>query len=386
MTMHPIYLDNNATTSLEPRVLEAMIPFMQEQFHNPSSAYRGGAEARAAVERARKTIADTLHCARDEIVFCSCGTEANNLAIRGVLQTAKSDGGGHLITSVIEHPAVLETVRALASQGAAVTEVPVSSDGVLRFDVLEEALRPDTRLISVMCANNETGVLQPVREIAEAAASRRILFHMDAVQAAGKMPLDFEQSGADLISVSGHKIHGPKGIGLLYVRRNTPVAPLLTGGGQEGGLRSGTENVPAIVGLAQAVRIATERLDVCTKKMKRLRDRFEAAVTSALPDVVVLGAAAPRLCNTSALILPGVDGESAVLGADLSGVQISTGSACASGDETPSHVLLAMGCASRDAQGAVRVSLSKLNTEEEIDFAANALIQTVRRLRALSTL
>ncbi len=385
MSRRPIYLDNNATTHLDPTVIEAMIPFMRERFYNPSSPYRAGALQRAAVERARAGIAEAYGSNPSEIVFCSGGTEADNLALQGTFRST-DNSHRHLVLSAVEHPAVKETASALAAQNIALTEIPVSSEGKVELDALRAYLSRDTKLISVMHANNETGVLQPVEEIAEIAGSRGILFHMDAVQSAGRVPLNFAKSGASLISVSGHKIHGPKGIGFLYVRKGTPLSALLNGGGQESGLRCGTENVPAVIGLAEAVRISTERLQQDSQQMEKLRDRFETAVVHSLPNIKVLGKGAPRLPNTSALVLHGIDGESAVLEMDVRGVEISTGSACASGDETPSHVLLAMGLSNREAQSAVRISLSRYTTAEEVDFAASALIETVQRLRALSTL
>lgn len=381
----PIYLDNNATCRLDPLVLETMMPYLQDGFCNPSSPYRAGARARAAVEHARSVIAEAFLCSPQELLFCSGGTEADNWALRGVAQVLKAKGR-HILTSAIEHPAVQETLRALALDGFFVTEIPVNADGVVDISTLEKNIRPETVLISVMHANNETGVIQPVEEIAAIASSRKISFHSDAVQSAGKLPLHFGHLGADLIALSGHKLHGPKGIGLLYVREGTTLAPLITGGGQEMGRRSGTENVPAIVGLAAAVRIATENMRTTSARTSALRDRLETQILHTISDARVNGLDGPRLSNTSSIRFAGVDGESVALAMDLKGFEISTGSACSTGSELPSPVLLAMGLSPRDAQGTIRISLSRFTTEAEVDLAATALVEIVARLRAVSSL
>lgn len=381
---HPIYLDNNATSHLNPNVLDAMLPYLKGDFHNPSAPYRAGAAARAAVENARSKIAEIFGCRPMEVVFCSGGTEADNAALCGVAR-AEQAKGRHIVTSAIEHPAVLETARFLETQGFEVTYAPVTADGIVDMAAFEKSLRPDTILISVMHANSETGAVQPVEAIAEAAAKRNIVFHCDAVQSAGKLPMDFSKLGPDLISVSGHKLHGPKGVGALLIREGTPFSPLIRGGGQELGMRSGTENVPGAVGLAAAICAAVDDMEAAAARTGGLRDSFEAQVKKELRDAVVNGEK-KRIANTSNLTLPGVDGESVVLGMDLRGISISTGSACSTGDEMPSHVLRAMGISPKDAQSSVRVSLSRYTVEEEVDTAAAALIETVRRLRAVSSI
>jgi cysteine desulfurase len=381
---NPIYLDNNATSHLSPNVLEAMLPYLREEFHNPSAPYRAGAAARQAVENARSKIAEAFGCRPREVIFCSGGTEADNAALCGVAR-AEQAKGRHIVTSAVEHPAVLETARFLETQGFEVTYSPVTADGIVDMAAFEKSLRPDTILISIMHANNETGAVQPVEAIAEAAKKRDIVFHCDAVQSAGKLPIDLSKPGPDMISISGHKLHGPKGIGALLIREGTPFSPLIRGGGQELGMRSGTENVPSVVGLAIAIGAAAFDLEAAALRTGRLRDRFEQQVKKELRDAIVNGEKI-RVANTSNLTLPGVDGESVVLGMDLKGISISTGSACSTGDEMPSHVLRAMGLSPKAAQSSVRISLSRYTVEEEADTAAAALVETVRRLRAVSSI
>lgn len=380
-----IYLDHNATTPLHRRVFEAMRPFWQDHWANPSSPYRFGNQARAAVERARCRIADSLGCKPAELVFCSSGTESDNLALRG-LAHARRSSGNHIITSRIEHPAVLQTCRALEGEGFRVTYLPVTRAGVVALDVLAASLCAETILVSVMHANNETGVIQPVEEIAALTRPRGVVLHTDAVQSAGKLPLCLAKLGADLVTFSGHKLYGPKGAAALYVREGTQLMPVTTGGGQERGLRAGTEDVAAIVGFAEAVALACGDVGDESRRLGALRDRFEQEVTATIPGVQVHGTLAARVPNTSSLSFRDIDGESIVLGLDLQGICVATGSACSTGDPEPSHVLRAMGLAPHEAQGTIRLSLGCGTRAEEIATTVRALAETVARLRRISSL
>jgi cysteine desulfurase len=379
-----LYLDHNATTPLDSRVFEAMAPYMNQYWGNPSSPYSFGNQARIAVQKARERVAGSLGCRPEEVFFTSCGTESDNLAVRGIVKALRGRGN-HIVTTGIEHHAVLNTCKALESDGCRVTYLPVTSDGVVRIEDVEKSLRPDTVLITVMHANNETGVLQPIEAISALAKKRSIVFHTDAVQSAGKIPRRLCEFGADLISVSGHKFYGPKGTAALYVRKGTPLDPLLTGGPHEGNLRAGTENVAGIVGFSHALALAMESAEGEYKRLQTLRDRLEARICAVLPKVRVNGASAPRVPNTSSLSFESVDGESIVFSLDLSGIYVSTGSACSTGDPEPSHVLLAMGLAPKEAQGSIRISLGKDNREEDIETVVQALATTVNRLRGISS-
>jgi cysteine desulfurase len=379
-----IYLDHNATTPLDPRVLEAMMPYLKEDWGNPSSPYRFANRAKTAVEEARQQIAECSGCKPEEIVFTSSGTESDNLAIRGVARAHRSRGG-HIVTTAIEHHAVLNTCRALEAEGFRVTYLPVDSAGAVDIRELEKSLIPETMLVTVMHANNETGVIQPVQEIADLAKHRGILFHIDAVQTAGKIPQSLCTTGADLISFSGHKLYGPKGTAALFVREKTQLAPVLTGGLQERGLRAGTENVAGIVGLARALTLAVESSKEEEVRLEKLRNNLENRVCSIISGVSINGAEVPRIPNTTNLSFESVDGESVVLGLDLHGICISTGSACSTGEPEPSHVLLAMGLSPNQAQGSIRISLGRATWEEDIDAAVQALSETVTKLRAISS-
>ena len=378
------YLDHNATAPLHPRVLEAMYPYLSERWGNPSSPYRFGHESRVAVERARAGVADHVGCKPNELVFCSSGTESDNLALRGVAHALR-DKGNHIVTSAIEHPAVLQTCKALEREGFCVTHAPVSADGVVDPMALVESIRAETILVSVMHANNETGVIQPVEEIAVIARRRGIVLHTDAVQSAGRLPGRLAELGADLITLSGHKLYGPKGVGVLYVRQGTPLVAAMTGGDQERGLRAGTENVAGIVGLAEAVALTFEHAEIEGQRLRELRDHLERSVQALVPRVRINGVRAPRVPNTSNLTFESVDGESVVLALDLQGICVSTGSACSTGEALPSHVLLAMGLSARDAQGSIRVSLGSSTDRDGIDATARALQSAVQRLRAISS-
>ena len=379
-----IYFDHNATTPLRPEVWEAMRPFLSGVFGNPSSLHSEGQEARAAVEEARAHVARLLGAAAEEIVFTSGGTEADNLAILGSVWPRRRRAG-QIITSQIEHPAVLGSCRMLETQGVRITRLPVSSAGMIDPDDLAKALGDDTLLITLMHGNNEVGTLQPIRECAAIARARGVLVHTDAVQSAGKMPTSVDELGVDLLSLSGHKMYGPKGIGALYVRRGTALEPILTGGPQEQGLRGGTEHVAAIVGLGVAARLAAADMPAEISRVAALRDRLEQGILASIPEVLVNGATAPRLPTTTNLSFKGVDGQSLVVALDLKGVATSTGSACSSGRLEPSHVLIAMGLPAEWLQGAVRFSLGCGNTPEEVDQLVQILPSIVARLRQHSS-
>jgi cysteine desulfurase len=373
--MRRIYLDANATTPLLPEVLEAMRPFLLEGFGNASSIHQEGQHARAAVERARGSVARLLGCRPAEIVFTSGGTESDNLAIFGSVRP-----GDHVITSSIEHHAVLHAVERLGERGVEVAFLPVDGQGILAPEDVRRAMRPNTRLISVMMANNETGVLQPVEEIGRIAAEAGVRFHVDAVQAAGKMPLDVDSIGCQLMSISGHKMHGPQGTGALFVRRGTRVEPLFAGGAHERQRRAGTENVAGIVGLGKAAECAMG--GEAAERMRVLRDRLEAGLLEQASGVN--GGKAPRVVNTSNLWFDSLDGEALVIALDLKGLAVSSGAACSSGANEPSHVLLAMGLTPERAKSSVRLSLHRQTTEEEIDRAIELVSAQVVRMRELS--
>jgi cysteine desulfurase len=378
--MPRIYLDNNATTPVLPEVLEAMRPYFGEHFGNASSVHHHGQETRTAVERARDSVASLLACRPSEIVFTSGGTEGDNLAIAGL-----TAAGDHIITSSIEHHAVLLSCRHLEENGCEVTYVPVDGRGLVDPDDVRRALRPNTTLISIMMANNETGVLQPVNEIGKIAAEADVHFHTDAVQAAGKVSIDVTRIGCDALSISGHKMHAPQGVGALYVRQGTRLEPLFYGGGHERSRRAGTENVPGIVALGKASELAMrafERGD--DKKMSALRDRLQQGILAQVEEAGVNGDGAPRVPNTSNIYFDHIEGESMVIALDLKGLAVSGGAACASGAIEPSHVLTAMGQQRDQAHASIRFSLGKQNTEEDIDIALALVAETVARLRELS--
>lgn len=380
MGLRRIYFDNNATTPVLPEVLEAMRPYFNERFGNASSIHRHGQETRAAVERARESVAALLGCRASEIVFTSGGTEADNLAIFGLVRP-----GDHLITSTVEHHAVLNSAKRLQEIDCDVTYVPVDGRGLVDPGEVRRTLRPNTRLITIMMANNETGVLQPVEEIGRIAAEADVYFHTDAVQAAGKVPMDVKRIGCDLLSISGHKMHAPQGIGALYVRKGTLLQPLFYGGSHERSRRAGTENVPAIVALGKAAEIALRGLsDGSIHQLASLRDRLQDGVLAAVSAAAVSGGDAPRVPNTANVYFDYIEGEALVIALDLKGLAVSTGAACSSGAIEPSHVLTAMGLSPERARASIRFSLGKQNTAEEVDLALAMIPQAVGRLRELS--
>jgi cysteine desulfurase len=381
------YLDYNATTPVDPAVLEAMLPYLADNFGNASSVHSAGQHARAAVDRARDSVAALLGAKPSEIVFTSGGTESDNLAIFGVASAvaAKSPSARkHIVTTAIEHHAVLNSCQELESRGHDVTYIPVGHSGVVDPSEIRNALRPETILISVMHANNELGTIQPIEEIGRIAAEADIYFHCDAVQSAGKLPLDVNRLGVDLLSISAHKIYGPKGVGALYVRTGTPLAPQTHGGHHERDRRRGTENVPGIAGLGKAAELAAANLPTEPERIGVMRDRLDRAILDSVPSVSVNGDAAHRVANTTNLSFPAAGGEAMLIALDLLGVACSTGAACSSGAVEPSHVLLAIGLAPDEARSSLRFSLGRQTTNEEINHAIATIPEIVARLRALS--
>lgn len=378
--MRRVYLDNNATTPVLPEVFEAMQPYFGEHFGNASSIHHHGQETRAAVERAREAVARLLGARASEIVFTSGGTESDNLAIFGLARA-----GDHIITLTIEHHAVLNACRHLEASGCEVTYLPVDGRGVVDPADVKRALRQSTKLISIMFANNETGVVQPVDEIGKIAAEADVYFHTDAVQAIGKIPVRVDEIGCDLLTVSGHKFHGPQGVGALCVRKGTALEAVMYGGRHERSRRAGTENVAGIVGLGKAAELASIALEPGDdRKTAALRDRLEKEVLSQVEAAGVNGGSAPRVPSTTNIYFDGIDGEALVIALDLKGLAVSTGAACSSGAIEPSHVLLAMGLPPERARASIRFSLGRQNTPADVGFALSVVPETVRRLRELS--
>ncbi len=380
--MHRIYLDNNATTPVLPEVFEAMRPYFGDQFGNASSIHHHGQHTRAAVEDARDSVAALLGCRASEIIFTSGGTEADNLAIAGLV-----GAGEHIITSSIEHHAVLLACKHLEETGVEVTVLPVDGRSLVDPADVRRALRPNTKLISVMMANNETGVLQPVEEIGKIAAEAGAYFHTDAVQAAGKVKGEVKHIGCHALSISGHKIHAPQGVGALYLQKGIPLRPLFYGGRHERSRRAGTENVPGIVGLGKAAQLAKEALDRADdRKMSAMRDRLQQGILAQVEDAGVNGDGSARVPNTTNIRFDYIDGEAMVIALDLKGVAVSTGAACSSGAIEASHVLLAMGLRPDQARASIRFSLGKQTVAEDIDYALELVPEVVARLRELSPL
>ena len=380
-----VYLDNNATTKVDEEVVKAMIPYFSEYYGNPFSLHLFGNETGLAVTQARQTIADILKAKPNEIIFTASGSEADNLAIRGIAKAYKHRGK-HIITSTIEHPAVKNTFMDLMEDGFEITMVPVDENGVMIIDEFKKALREDTILVSVMHANNEVGSFQPIEEIAKITKERKIILHVDAVQTMGKVEIYPERMGIDLLSFSGHKFHAPKGIGVLYKRDGVRLARVITGGNQEGKRRPGTSNVPYIVGLAKALEISVANMKEEWNREEKLRNYFEDEVSKRIPEIKINGKGARRLPGTSSITFKYLEGESMLLNLSLKGIAVSSGSACSSDSLQPSHVLLAMGVPAEFAHGTLRFSLSKYTTKEEIDYTIESLVEIIGKLRELSPL
>jgi cysteine desulfurase len=380
--MKTIYVDNNATTRVAPEVFEEMTPYFTDLYGNPSSMHFFGGQVQRKVEEARERVAGLLGARPQEIIFTSCGTESDNAAIMSALQCNPEKR--HVLTTRVEHPAVKNLVANLKREGYRVTELPVDRHGLLSMEEVSRAMTDDTAIVSVMWANNETGVLFPVEEIATLAKSRGVIFHTDAVQAVGKIPVNMAESHIDMLSLSGHKLHAPKGIGVLYVRRGTRFAPFVIGGHQEEGRRGGTENVPYIIGLGKACELASTDLEEKNLRVKSLRDKLENGLLEVVGNSMINGDAEQRLPNTSSISFEYVEGESILLKLSDKGICASSGSACTSGSLEPSHVLRAMGVPFTAAHGSIRFSLSFYNTEEEIDYILEVVPPIIEQLREIS--
>ncbi|MGA1524151.1 MAG: IscS subfamily cysteine desulfurase [Planctomycetota bacterium] len=383
----PIYMDNSATTQCDPRVVDKMVRYFAEDFGNAASRnHPFGWQAEAAVDNAREEVARLIGAHPKEIVFTSGSTEANNLAIKGVAEMYASKGR-HLISCVTEHKAVIDPLKHLEQQGCEVTWLEVDGQGRIDLDALRAAIRPDTILVSLMAANNETGTAHPIAEIGALCKEKGVLFHTDATQSAGRMPLDVQSQGIDLLSLSAHKFYGPKGVGALYVRRKSPrvrLAPLMDGGGHERGMRSGTLNVPGIAGMGEAARIAREDFDADVAKVTALRDRLEQGILAGIPDAVINGDTTHRLPHLSNISFPYVEGESMIMG--IKDVAVSSGSACTSASLEPSYVLKSLGLGDELAHSSIRFSVGRFNTEAEVDFVVDLVVREVNRLREMSPL
>jgi len=380
--MRTIYMDNNATTRVAPEVVEAMLPFFSDFYGNPSSMHDFGGQVARKVAEAREKVAALLNADPGEIVFTSCGTESDNAAIRGTLDSYPEKN--HVITTRVEHPAVLNVAQYLRARGYRVTELGVNREGQVDLDEIHDMIDDQTGLVSIIYANNETGVIFPIEEIGEIVKSKGVPFHTDAVQAVGKIPLDMARSHIDMMSISGHKLHAPKGIGVLYIRKGTKFSPFFIGGHQEGGRRGGTENVPYIIGLGKAAELAMEHMEEENARVKTLRDRLEGELIKGIPNTLVNGDRDHRLPNTSSLSFEYVEGESILLLMSDEGICASSGSACTSGSLEPSHVLRAMGVPFTAAHGSIRFSLSIYNTDEDVEYVIEKLPPIIDRLREIS--
>ncbi len=383
MTMRRVYLDNNATTPVAPEVYEAMSPYLREDFGNASSIHWFGQRAKGAIEDAREQVSKLLNARANEVAFTSGGTESDNTALFGIVEAARGESK-HVVTTAIEHHAVLHAAQALERRGVKVSYVRVGPSGIVDPGDVERAIRPETVLISVMYANNELGTIQPLEEIGRIARKRDIYFHTDAVQAAGKIPIDVEKIAVDLLSMSAHKLNGPKGVGALYVRRGTALKPLLYGGSHERDRRPGTENVPGIVGLGKACEIARTHLADSAARIGALRDRLEEGILQTIPGTTVVGDRASRTPNTANIAFERVDGEAFVIALDLRGIACSTGAACSSGAIDPSHVLTAVGRSPAEARSSIRFSLGKFTSAEDIEYALEVIPAVVQQLRAIA--
>ena len=377
------YFDSNATTSVAPEVVEAMLPYLTEHWGNPSSPYRLGKKLVDPLEKAREAVAALIGADSSEIVFTSCGTESNNTAITSALYT--QPGKKHIVTTAVEHSATKNTCAALEERGYEVTYLPVNPGGLLDLARFEQALRPDTALVSIMWANNETGVLFPIAQLAALCRARGILFHTDAVQTPGKLPIDVNTLGVDFLSLSAHKLHGPKGVGLLYVRRGTPFQPLIIGGHQEEGNRGGTENVPYIIGFARAAELARAVTPEAQRQLAALRDRLEAEIFAQIPHATRNGAAEPRLPNTTSIAFAGIEAEALLMLLDQLNIYASSGSACTTGSVAPSHVLTALGLKPAEARSTIRFSLDYDTTEADVAYLMSHLPRLVAELRAAAS-
>ncbi len=377
-----IYFDNNATTRVAPEVVEAMLPFLRDFWGNPSSAYQFGNQLAKHIEEARARVAALVHAAPEEIVFTSCGTESNNAAIHSAL--AIHPQKRHIVTTAVEHSANIKYCKFLEKQGCEITFLPVEPDGSLDLHLLDQSIRPDTAIVSVMWANNETGVIFPIEEAAAICRSKGVLFHTDAVQAAAKVKIDVKSVGVDYLSLSAHKLHAPKGIGILYVRRKSKFQPYLFGGHQEKGRRGGTENVAGMVAFGKAAELAAERLREEQTRVRAMRDRLESAILSDIPNTVRNGGNEPRLPNTSNISFDGIEAEAILMQLDQIGVCASSGSACTTGSLEPSHVLTAMGIGPMRARGSIRFSLGIYNADEEVTYLLARLPGIIAKLRAIA--
>ena len=383
--MRKVYLDNAATTALSPRVLEAMLPYFTQYYGNPSSVHAFGREAKQGLDKARDQVAKALHCEPSEVIFTGCGTESDNTVLLGVAQRY-GDKGKHIITTNVEHHAILHTCEYLEKQGYSVTYLPVDQDGLVTAEQVAAAIRPDTILVSIMFANNEVGTIMPIQEIGAVCKEKGVLFHTDAVQAVGHIPVDVQAMHIDMLSLSAHKFHGPKGVGALYCRKGIRLPSYIMGGAQERGRRAGTENVAGIVGLGAAIQLATEQLEENRAKMTALRDRLMTGIQARISEVKLNGHPTNRLPNNVNFSFKYIEGESILLMLDMNGIAASSGSACTSGSLDPSHVLLALGLPHEIVHGSVRLTLGDETTEEDIDYTIDVLEKTVARLRAMSPL
>ena len=378
-----VYVDNAATTAVSEKVLEAMMPYFGEGYGNPSSIYSKGREAAKVIVEAREKVAKALGAEPGEIYFTSCGSESDNWAIKGAAAAMAKKGKKHIITSVFEHHAVLHTCQALEKQGFEVTYLPVYENGLVKVEDVAAAIRPDTALVTIMYANNEIGTIQPIAEIGKLCREKGVLFHTDAVQAVGNVKIDVKEQNIDLLALSGHKIHAPKGVGALYIRKGVMIPNLIDGGGQEKGKRAGTENVPYIVGLATAIELATENIEEKNKRLLQMRERLIDEVLK-MPKVRLNGDRTHRLSGNANFSFEGIEGEGLLLMLDMKGICASSGSACTSGSLDPSHVLLSIGLPHEIAHGSLRVSFGDTNTMEDVDYILEALPQVVGRLREMS--
>nr|WP_207750783.1 cysteine desulfurase NifS [Intestinimonas butyriciproducens] len=378
-----VYADNAATTRIAPQVLDAMLPYLKEEYGNPSTLYKLGREAKIAIEKAREQVAQVIGAKAEEIFFTGSGTEADNMALKGVLYGPAGKGKKHLITTKIEHHAVLHTAMALEKEGFQVTFLDVDKNGRVDLEELKQAITPDTALVSIMAANNEVGTIQPIEEIGKICREKGVLFHTDGVQAFGHMPLDVNKMNIDLLSLSAHKINGPKGSGALYIRRGLGLRPVIEGGGQERNRRSGTENVAGIVGLGQAAQLAMETMEEESARLKALSQKLIDGVLQ-IPETILTGDPENRLPGACSFAISAIEGESLVLYLDMEGICTSTGSACSTGSLDPSHVLMAIGLSHEVSHGSLRVSLGRFNTEEEVDYIIETLPKVVEKLRSMS--